>query len=189
MDPATCALAALRLAPLQIAGWGHPVTTGLPTMDLFVSGELLEGQGAERHYREKLIRLPGTGVYTELAAIEPLPWQGPESSPDVVRFTLCHQPIKFDPLDDVILTRIAKAVGRCEFWIASPDRLAWTGPRSPGCLVINSQASSMQWISTSIAPASPATRQHGRPYIEAYQSLLQRARFCVSALLPDFCGK
>ena len=29
MDTATCALAALRLAPLQIAGWGHPVTTGL----------------------------------------------------------------------------------------------------------------------------------------------------------------
>ena len=61
MDPATCALAALRLAPLQIASWGHPVTTGLPTIDLFVSGELLEGPGAERHYHEKLIRLPGTG--------------------------------------------------------------------------------------------------------------------------------
>jgi predicted O-linked N-acetylglucosamine transferase (SPINDLY family) len=134
MDSATCALAALRLAPLQIAGWGHPVTTGLPTMDLFVSGELLEGQGAERHYREKLIRLPGTGVCTELGAINPQPWQGPESSPDVVRFTLCHQPIKFDPADDVILTRIAKAVGRCEFWIAAPDRLAWTGPRLHGRL-------------------------------------------------------
>jgi protein O-GlcNAc transferase len=129
MDPATCALAALRLAPLQIAGWGHPVTTGLPTMDLFVSGELLEGPAAERHYREKLIRLPGTGVCTELPAINPQPWQGPASGPDVVRFTLCHQPIKFDPADDVILTRIAKAVGRCEFWIAAPDRLAWTGPR------------------------------------------------------------
>src|SRR3569833_1063972 len=133
-DPATCALAALRLAPLQIAGWGHPVTTGLPTIDLFVSGELLEGPDAERHYREKLIRLPGTGVCTELAAINSQPWQAPQSSPDVVRFTLCHQPIKFDPADDGILTRIAKAVGHCEFWIAAPDRLAWTGPRLHGRL-------------------------------------------------------
>src|SRR5262249_49853371 len=55
MDPATCALAALRLAPLQLAGWGHPVTTGLPSIDGFVSGELLEGPLADAHYREKLI--------------------------------------------------------------------------------------------------------------------------------------
>src|SRR3569833_472675 len=134
MDPATCALAALRLAPLQIAGWGHPVTTGLPTIDLFVSGELLEGPDAERHYREKLIRLPGTGVCTELAAINSLPWLAPQTNPNMVRFTLCHQPINFDPADDGILTRIAKAVGHCEFWIAAPDRLAWTGPRLHGRL-------------------------------------------------------
>src|SRR6185437_3227592 len=36
MDPATCSLAALRLAPLQVASWGHPTTTGLPTIDLFI---------------------------------------------------------------------------------------------------------------------------------------------------------
>jgi len=35
MDPLTCKLAALRLAPLQAASWGHPVTTGLPEIDLF----------------------------------------------------------------------------------------------------------------------------------------------------------
>ena len=46
MDPATCALAALKLAPLQVAGWGHPVTTGLPSMNLFLSGELLGRAGS-----------------------------------------------------------------------------------------------------------------------------------------------
>jgi predicted O-linked N-acetylglucosamine transferase (SPINDLY family) len=117
------------LAPLQIAGWGHPVTTGLPTMDLFVSGELLEGPGAERNYREKLIRLPGTGVCTQLTADEPQPWHGSDRSTDRVRFTLCQQPIKFDPADDLLLTRIAKAAGPCEFWLASPNKLPWTGPR------------------------------------------------------------
>jgi protein O-GlcNAc transferase len=125
MDHATCALAALRLAPLQVAGWGHPVTTGLPSIDLFVSGELLEGAGAERHYREKLIRLPGTGVCTDLAPVQSQPWGSPARQGNCVRFALCQQPIKFDPADDVLLTRIAKAVGPSEFWLAAPKKLHW----------------------------------------------------------------
>ena len=129
MDPATCALAALRLAPLQVAGWGHPVTTGLPSIDLFVSGELLEATGAERHYREKLIRLPGTGVCTDLAPVQSQPWDGPARPENCVRFALCQQPIKFDPADDVLLTRIAKAVGPSEFWLAAPKKLHWATAR------------------------------------------------------------
>jgi protein O-GlcNAc transferase len=129
MDPATCALAALRLAPLQVVGWGHPVTTGLPTLDLFVSGELLEGPGAEQHYREQLVRLPGTGVCTELVPIQPQPWEAPARNPAAVRFVLCQQPIKFDPAHDALLSRIAKAVGPSEFWFASPHKLPWSGPR------------------------------------------------------------
>jgi predicted O-linked N-acetylglucosamine transferase (SPINDLY family) len=126
MDSATCTLAALRLAPLQIAGWGHPVTTGLPSMDLFLSGELLEGPGAERHYREKLIRLPGTGVCTELTMAPAQPWGGPDRQRNRVRFALCQQPIKFEPADDVLLARIARAVGPSEFWLFSPEKLHWT---------------------------------------------------------------
>ena len=125
MDPTTCALAALRLAPLQVAGWGHPVTTGLPSIDLFVSGELLEGAGAESHYREKLIRLPGTGVCTDLAPVQSQQWPSPARLEHCVRFALCQQPIKFDPADDVLLTRIAKAVGPSEFWLAAPKKLHW----------------------------------------------------------------
>lgn len=129
MDAATCTLAALRLAPLQVAGWGHPVTSGLPTLDLFVSGELLEGPSAERHYREKLVRLPGTGVCTQTMAYQATRWEGPAREKHVVRFVLCQQPIKFDPADDVLLTRIAKAVGPSEFWLASPAKLDWTAQR------------------------------------------------------------
>ena len=125
MDPATCALAALKLAPLQAVGWGHPVTTGLPSMNVFLSAELLEGPGAERHYRETLIRLPGTGVCTELSAIEAQHWNGPDRQKQVVRFALCHQPIKFDPAHDALLARIAKDAGPCEFWLASPKTHHW----------------------------------------------------------------
>jgi hypothetical protein len=62
LDPLQGVLAALRLAPVQAALYGHPASTGLDTIDDFVSGELLEPEGAESHYRESLVRLPGLGA-------------------------------------------------------------------------------------------------------------------------------
>jgi protein O-GlcNAc transferase len=126
MDPNACTLAALRLAPLQIAGWGHPITTGLPTLDWFLSAEFLESLNAEQHYREKLVRLPGTGVHTEFPALQKEHWGGPDRRKDAVRFVLCQQPVKFDPEDDILLARIAKAVGAAEFWLATPANMPWT---------------------------------------------------------------
>jgi len=129
MDHATCALAALRLAPLQLAGWGHPVTTGLPSMDLFLSAQLLEPVLAEQHYREKLVLLPGTGVCTQPSALAAKPWGGAARQSGVLRFALCQQPIKFDPADDALVARIARAVGASEFWLASPGKLSWATAR------------------------------------------------------------
>lgn len=123
MDPVSCTLAALRLAPLQAASWGHPVTTGLPTIDLFFSGDLLEGMEADRHYREKLIRLPGTGVCTEAAPSAAKEWSGAGSG--VRKFALCQQPLKFDPAHDRLLARIAKQAGPSEFWLAGSRTHGW----------------------------------------------------------------
>jgi predicted O-linked N-acetylglucosamine transferase (SPINDLY family) len=129
MDPAACALAALRLAPVQVASWGHPLTTGLPNIDIYLSGELIEGPQAEHHYREKLVRLPGTGVCTESSGLRAEPWSAQSRPPDVVRFAVCQQPIKFDPADDGLLAQIAKEVGACEFWLASPLNMQWAAAR------------------------------------------------------------
>lgn len=62
MDGFTFALAAQRLAPTQVGAWGHPVTTGLPTIDVFLSCDAMEPADAAAHYRERLIRLPGIGT-------------------------------------------------------------------------------------------------------------------------------
>jgi protein O-GlcNAc transferase len=62
MDPTTLWLAAERLAPVQSVGWGHPVTTGLATIDYFVSSTLLEPPGAATHYSETLVELPAWPV-------------------------------------------------------------------------------------------------------------------------------
>ena len=88
MDPVTGALAALRLAPLQVASWGHPVTTGLPTVDLFVSGELLEPAQAAAHYVEQLVRLPGTGVCTRPMAQTAQVWNASQGRSAAVQFAL-----------------------------------------------------------------------------------------------------
>ena len=57
MDSFTYCLAFARLAPVQCVTWGHPVTTGIPNMDYFVSGDDMEIAGADEHYRETLARL------------------------------------------------------------------------------------------------------------------------------------
>src|SRR5258708_13580 len=51
-------LAHSRLAPVQATAWGHPDTTGLPTLDYFVSAEMFEPEGAARRYTEQLVQLP-----------------------------------------------------------------------------------------------------------------------------------
>ena len=62
MDGRTNLLAALRLAPIQCAAYGHPVTTGSDRIDYFLSGDAMEPAGADAHYRERLVRLPGIGA-------------------------------------------------------------------------------------------------------------------------------
>lgn len=126
MDPASCALASLKLAPLQAASWGHPVTSGLPSVDLFFSGVLLEGEGADAHYRERLIRLPGTGICTEPAPAACKPWRGAGRG---LKFALCQQPLKFDPAHDRLLARIARQAGDCEFWLAGSRTHDWASER------------------------------------------------------------
>jgi CRISPR-associated protein Csy1 len=62
MDSTVFALAALRLARCQVCAWGHPDTTGLPTIDAFVSCADMEPDAAQRHYSERLLLLPGLGT-------------------------------------------------------------------------------------------------------------------------------
>ncbi len=62
MHPETFTLASLRLAPVQVAGWGHPNTTGHPEIDWFVSCESMEPPETQRYYSERLALLPGLGT-------------------------------------------------------------------------------------------------------------------------------
>jgi len=118
MNPAAVFLAAHRLARLQIAGWGHPVTSGLSTIDYFISGELIEGPSSDLHYTEKLVRLPGTGCCTEPLQVSS---DGDSCSSfntlNIPRpiFVLPHIASKFDPTFDIVLPEIARILSKCSF--------------------------------------------------------------------------
>ncbi len=57
MTPLTYFLAFARLAPVQCVSWGHPVTTGVPAIDYFISAQSIEPTDAQTHYSEQLILL------------------------------------------------------------------------------------------------------------------------------------
>ena len=61
LHPMTLKLASLRLAELQLVSWGHPETTGLTTIDYYISAEDFESEASDQFYTEKLIRLPNLG--------------------------------------------------------------------------------------------------------------------------------
>src|SRR5205085_186348 len=101
MDATTFALAALRLAPLQCAGWGHPVTTGLPSIDAFFTSGMMEPPDADDHYRERLVRLPGLGTRYPAPAVPPGVTRAEVGLPDDVALLLCPQSLfKIHPDDD-----------------------------------------------------------------------------------------
>lgn len=66
-------LAALRLAPVQAVLWGHPITTGLRTMDWFISCAAMEPADHQRHYSERVLLLPGVGCMFEPPEFSPDP--------------------------------------------------------------------------------------------------------------------
>jgi len=113
MEPLIEKLAAMRLAPLQCTLWGHPVTTGLPTVDVFLSAAALEPAGAAAHYRERLQLLPGLGTCYPTPPAASTASRTALGLPASGRLAVCAQsPFKWNP-------QFTRAVG--EILIAEPD--------------------------------------------------------------------
>jgi protein O-GlcNAc transferase len=126
IDRNTLALAGLRLSPRQIAAWGHPETTGLPTIDVFLSAADLEPPEADEHYSERLVRLPHLGVYYQPYAIEAaqVDCAALGIASDVPLLICPGTPFKYDPLDDSILVEIGRRLGACTFLFFTYERPA-----------------------------------------------------------------
>ncbi len=117
MDAITVQLAAQRLAPVQCMSWGHPNTSGCPTLDYFLSSELMEPPDAEQHYTEQLIRLPHLSIYYEPFEPQPLALTREQFGlrPNAIVYWSGQSLFKYLPQFDWIYPAIAKAVGDCQF--------------------------------------------------------------------------
>lgn len=118
MDTVTLKLAALRLAPVQCSSWGHPVTTGMPTVDYFLSSDLMEPSDGDLHYSEKLVRLPNLSIWYEPAepGIDvPSDFAIPGVGQDDVIFLCCQNLLKYLPQYDFVFPAIAERVGNASF--------------------------------------------------------------------------
>ncbi|TMH60328.1 MAG: tetratricopeptide repeat protein [Betaproteobacteria bacterium] len=110
MDRTCIKLASLRLAPVQVATWGHAETTGMPAIDYFLSADAFESAAAQDNYRERLVRLPGIG--TCYAALNPakidLDLRELDLDPDRPIALCPATPYKFLPAHDWTLAAIAR---------------------------------------------------------------------------------
>ena len=124
MDPLTCKLANMRLAPVQLASWGHPETTGLPTIDYYISAKEFETANADDYYSEKLVSLPNLGCYYSARNIIPV-------TPDLLSLgidtaspiLICPgTPFKYAPEHDKVLVSIAQKLRKCQLvFFESPE--------------------------------------------------------------------
>ncbi|MGZ5874103.1 MAG: tetratricopeptide repeat protein [Bradyrhizobium sp.] len=117
MDKVSAQLAAQRLAAVQCASWGHPVTSGFPTIDYFISSDLMEPPEAAAHYSEQLIRLPNLSIYYEPsdAPAHGIDRTGLGLRASAVVFWCCQSLPKYQPQFDGVFARIAAEVPDCQF--------------------------------------------------------------------------
>ena len=115
MHPLTTQLASLRLADRQLVFWGHPETTGLPTLDYFISADLFESGEADLNYSEKLVKLPNLGTHysalpTQVQAFDLMAHLVNPSQPILI----CPGNLyKYAPEHDWVWMEIAKRIGPC----------------------------------------------------------------------------
>jgi protein O-GlcNAc transferase len=117
MDSTTVKLGCLRLAPIQMTSWGHPETSGLPTIDYYLSSDLMEPENAQEHYTEKLLRLPNLSIHYTPLAIQPQEIKKPDIGlkEDEIFFWCCQSLYKYLPNHDDVFAYIAKELRNSKF--------------------------------------------------------------------------
>jgi protein O-GlcNAc transferase len=117
MDSVAAQLAAQRLAPVQCNSWGHPQTSGYPTLDYFLSSDLMEPPDAQDHYTERLIRLPNLSIYYESPVDAPVALDRAELGlrPTATVYWCSQTLFKYLPQFDQVFPRIGRQVGDCQF--------------------------------------------------------------------------
>jgi predicted O-linked N-acetylglucosamine transferase (SPINDLY family) len=128
MDPITYFLAFSRLAPVQCTTLGHPVTTGIPTVDYFISSADMEAPDADSHYTEKLVRLKSVPTFYYALAVLPPPKTRKDFGLDErTHYYLCPQaPFKIHPEYDSVLAQILRKDPQGKVLFVRSHKPEWT---------------------------------------------------------------
>ena len=131
MDVITPRLAAFRLASVQCTSWGHPDTTGFPTIDYYLSSDLMEPENGQEHYCEKLVRLPNLSIYYEPldTPVAPVNRAHFGLRDDIPLFICTQSLFKYLPQYDEVFPQIALETGKCQFAFIGYHRSSTLGNR------------------------------------------------------------
>jgi protein O-GlcNAc transferase len=128
MAQAPYVLAYSRLAPVQMVSLGHPVTTGIDTIDYFISGASVEPPGAQDHYSETLIQLRRLPFVYDLPTLVPKDLdRSTFGLPPTGALYGCPQSLfKFHPDFDMVLAKIAQGDPAGTIVVVEGTDPAWT---------------------------------------------------------------
>ncbi|HEY2227481.1 MAG TPA: tetratricopeptide repeat protein [Xanthobacteraceae bacterium] len=117
MNAVSAQLAAQRLAAVQCTSWGHPDTSGFPTIDYFLSSALMEPPEAQEHYTERLVPLPNLSIYYEPPELQPVALARADVGlrAGATLFWCGQSLFKYLPQFDQVFARIARDAGDCQF--------------------------------------------------------------------------
>jgi predicted O-linked N-acetylglucosamine transferase (SPINDLY family) len=117
-------MAGLRLAPIQCTTWAHPVTSGLPTIDYFLTSAVMEPENAQEYYSEQLIRLPKFAFSYAKPIIPDITKTRSDFKlrEDAVIYLSCQSLSKYLPRYDHIFPEIALRVASAQFAFVSSHR-------------------------------------------------------------------
>ncbi|MGB6308835.1 MAG: tetratricopeptide repeat protein [Steroidobacteraceae bacterium] len=126
LHPMALKLASLRLAPVQVNTWGHPDTSGLPTLDYYVSADCFEPVHAQDHYSEQLVLLPHLGNRLQPLALTSTDPGFAAMNIDLERpILVCPgTPFKYQPANDHIFAEIARKAPDAQLIFFRPSEAA-----------------------------------------------------------------
>lgn len=126
MCPSTYKLAFTRLAPVQILTWGHPVTSGLDTIDYFFSSKYYERDDAQTHYTEKLITADSLTCTVSPPHMYSSWSRSDFGLSEIDNLYLCPQSLfKIQPLFDEIFIEILRQDPKGIILLISGEKKAW----------------------------------------------------------------
>ncbi len=176
MDRLVQAVASLRHAPVQVTTWGHPVTSGMATIDYFFGADACEPDDAEAHYSERLVRLPRLGTFLDTP--DPLAAGVAAGTDDRLVRLLCSQSAdKLHPRHDMVFAAILQACPAARLDILCSMRAD----------VADALATRMRAaFATAGVDFDSRCRVHPRLPAGAYYRFIARADLCLDSL--DFSG-